>query len=121
MSKTILDQLCSVITVLTSATWAFRVYARGWGWRIPPIMSWIFFNLRPFYFPALAVVTLSLIQRGDAGTADYILNAVSWVGGYWMRNDKDDDDRWKRRREKLAAKVQEAGGKLVVVPVGSNA
>jgi hypothetical protein len=40
---------------------------------------------------------------------------VNW----WLwRNDKDDDDRWKRRRTKLAEKVEQVGGKLTVTPVG---
>lgn len=33
----------------------------------------------------------------------------------WAMN--DGDDRWKRRRRKLAEKVGQLGGKLVVVPV----
>jgi hypothetical protein len=117
----ILDNVGSLVAGAVSATWAVRVFAMGWGWDVPPILNKIFFNLRPFYLPAVAVVTFAAIRRGDMTGADYFWNAVSWVGWAWIRSDKDDDDRWKRRREKLTAKVQEAGGKLVVVPVGANA
>ena len=122
MTFMIVARLCATLTLLCTFAWCFRIFASGYGWHVPPIVSSVFFNLRPFYFPALAVYTVYLIRIGDLdGIVDYLLNAISWVGGYWMRNDKDDEDRWKRRREKVAAKVQEAGGKLVVVPVGSNA
>jgi hypothetical protein len=114
-------RLSSSLTAIVSAAWSLRIFAKIFGWTVPPIVSHMFFNLRPFYFPALAVVTLYAIRHGDMSVVDYIFNAFSWVGGFWIRNDKDDDDRWKRRREKLAAKVQETGGKLTVVPVGSNA
>lgn len=45
-----------------------------------------------------------------------VLNGAMW----WLyRDEGDDDDRWKRRRRKLAQKIAEVGGKLAVVP--SNA
>jgi hypothetical protein len=44
------------------------------------------------------------------------MGLLSWV---LYRNEKDDDDdRWKKRLEKLSGKVAEVGGRLKVVPVG---
>jgi len=40
---------------------------------------------------------------------------------YWLYKLGKDDDRWKKRRKKAAAKVKEVAGKLVVVPVPAGA
>lgn len=46
--------------------------------------------------------------------------AMNLLNCWLYRKDKDDDDRWKRRREKLAAMVAEVGGKLQIVPAGAS-
>lgn len=77
-------------------------------------------ELRPFA-PFLAVIPfLILVLAGGAGRWGWIVVPIRlWC--WWMyRNDKDDDDRWKRRKEKLAAKISEVGGRLQVVPVRAS-
>jgi hypothetical protein len=44
-----------------------------------------------------------------------------FVFEWWLWRIGKDDDRWKKRRRKAAAKVKELGGKLVVVPVPAGA
>lgn len=111
----------TVIVTVVPVTWIIRDMSRLFGWPQHPIIPALYFNLKPFFLPALMIGTGYDFARGNMSPVDYILTAISFVFGIMIYNDKDDDDRWKRRREKLASKVQEAGGKLVIVPVGSNA
>lgn len=84
----------------------------------PQAVRAVYHELQPFYLPAVVVafVAGSLLHRPD------------WLSGLWLvagiglwaaLRDLDDDDRWTRRRERLAEKVEAVAGRLVVVPVGS--
>ena len=84
----------------------------------------IFFEFKPFYLPSLY---LSVFE-GAVTHMSWGWNAAALLIGlfnYWMFRDlHDDDDRWKKRRKKLAEKVEQVGGKLVVVvprPAASSA
>lgn len=48
---------------------------------------------------------------------DVIVILMTFFVWIIIHNDKDKDDRWKKRRKKLAARVKQMGGKLVVVPI----
>lgn len=48
---------------------------------------------------------------------DVLVILVTFFVWIIIHNDKDKDDRWKKRRKKLAARVKQMGGKLVVVPI----
>lgn len=84
----------------------------------PPFIQHAFFELRPLYLPAHVIVVAYQIAHGSLDWANAVLGfGLAWV--IWQF--KDDDDRWKRRRKKLAEKVEQVGGKLTVIPVGSPA
>jgi hypothetical protein len=85
---------------------------------VPRVISHAFFELRPLYLPAHVIVVAYQLAHGSPDWFNAVLGfALAWV--IWQV--KDDDDRWKRRRRKVAEKVEAAGGKLTVVPVGSPA
>lgn len=77
-------------------------------------------EVRPFYLFLLLfdVVITALFQP----SVPVWLNALSLLVGLFcwrIYRDIDDDDRWKRRKKKLADKVKAIGTRLVVVPAGS--
>jgi hypothetical protein len=78
---------------------------------------WCWAELRPSYLPAIAAYAIAafLISPWTLG-ANVIaigLGLLVWHLG----KDIDDDERWKRRKAKLAAKVSRKRARLVVVPV----
>lgn len=86
----------------------------------PRIISHVFFELRPLYIPAHIIVAIHHLTHNPTGN-DWFDLTVGFALAWMMWRYKDDDDRWKRRRRKLAEKVEAVGGKLTVVPVGSPA
>lgn len=78
----------------------------------------IYHELKPFYWAA--VLALNMDDVTKHGIIVYLLNwthYLSWAGFIYIwvafRN-LDDDDRWKRRRKKLAEAVKRVGDRLVV-------
>jgi hypothetical protein len=79
-------------------------------------------ELRPFFLPAAAVILAIHVGSGEIRDWWTALNDGCRFGLWFMLKDFDnDDDRWKRRRQKLAEKIQRKGARLVVVPAGSSA
>ena len=80
---------------------------------------WLWAELRPFYLPATGFLMGYVLVHGDMTP----LQAVLWgmnVWSWFVFKDEDDDDRWKRRKDKLAAKIERRGSRLVAVPVGGE-
>lgn len=95
--------------------WSYTLF-RGFGFRFA---ARPYRELRPFALPLWLVSTgPDLVVHPNWGTRiAFGFGAVAWLV---IRFDKDDDDRWKRRRKRLASKVAEVGGRLQVVPAGSS-
>lgn len=70
-------------------------------------------EIHPF-MPFLALANLAIITWGDTLGPSAFQYATTGIllAGWFM--DRDDDDRWKRRRRKLAGKVARLGARLVV-------
>lgn len=82
-------------------------------------LRWLFAELRPFYLPAVAIYIADLVISGTVlgwNTLNIFFALVSW----WIYKDVDKDDRWKRRKKKLAEKIERRGARLVAVPVGGE-
>jgi len=72
-------------------------------------------ELRPFYLPAVAVLITNHVMAGEMigwNTFAHTCQIANW----FFFKDVDDDDRWKRRKAKLAEKIERRGGRLVVIP-----
>lgn len=85
----------------------------------------VYHECKPFYWPAVIVMIAGDVYPHSFIT--YVLNWVHWLNlvTFWIAwiacKDVDDDDRWKRRRRKLAEAVKSIGSKLVVVPAPAGA
>jgi len=85
---------------------------------VPQTLRFIHNELKPFYLPALAVSTvLGCLDGFSWNTA---VHAGFGVLNWFLLKDLDDDDRWKRRKEKLVEKVSRSGSRLVVHPAGAS-
>lgn len=66
------------------------------------------------FAPFIALVNLAILTWGDPPGLSYL--NYFWTGlfmaGWFL--DHDDDDRWKRRKARLAGRVRSAGHRLVV-------
>lgn len=116
-----LEVLGNTVHMIVAGAYILRLLMRSWYGSAPQIINTVFFELRPFYLPAIFTTSLIALATGEWNWGHPITLAFSLVNWWLWRNEKDDDDRWKRRREKLAEKVEAVGGKLTVVPVGSPA
>lgn len=106
--------------VINAWIWSGNVmrYSRSMG-RRTPAASRIFHELRPLYWPAIVGDALTSAPDGFSAWDPFRLGC--WVlCWYLLRNERDDDDRWKRRKQKLAEKVSVTAGGLKVVPVGGG-
>ncbi|HCT81109.1 MAG TPA: hypothetical protein DGT23_31980 [Micromonosporaceae bacterium] len=78
---------------------------------------WLYLEIKPFfiYLVVFKLVAAGLLRHFDGWDVfAFAINIWNW---YQFRN-LDDDDRWKRRGEKLKSKVEVLRGKLVVIPAG---
>lgn len=81
---------------------------------------WVWAELRPFYLPAVVVHIVNLSMLGQVlGWNSFFIACT--VLNWWLLKDADDDDRWKRRKRKLAEKIERQGARLVAVPVRDGA
>jgi hypothetical protein len=80
----------------------------------------IWAELKPFYLPAVAVLLVDHIATGQI-YGWQVLFDVCYVANWFFFRNADDDDRWKRRKDKVAGKVKAlASGRLTVVPAGAS-
>lgn len=82
----------------------------------PGVINRIFFEGRPVVpLLLLAAYLAGAIADGVDGMGWRIWNLAFGFWNWWTaRNEKDDDDRWKRRRQAVADRVANVGHKLVV-------
>lgn len=83
------------------------------------ILRPVFAELKPFALPLwlLSDGGRLVVHGGWGARIGFVIGGVA----YWViRSDRDDDDRWKRRKEKLAARIAMLDGRLQVVPVRSS-
>lgn len=120
------DQTLQLISILGTAGWLLYLMpsfiirlGRDFGWSVPDAFRTLRAELKPF---ALGLYLAGELQEmtDDPGFWAYLFFAIGLYCWWACRNDEDDDDRWKRRRQKLADKVAEVGGRLQVVPAGAS-
>ena len=72
------------------------------------------------FIPILTLINLALDTWGVSPVSSW-LNYLSaaWVLVSWVTA-PDDDDRWKRRRKKLSARIARRGARLAIVSGGSS-
>lgn len=87
--------------------------------RLVAVARAIKWEIRPLYLPSIALQFVADFIHQDRHLNGWNFGAYGVaLFMYWLlsKTDRDDDDRWKRRKQRLAEKVEELGGKLVVVP-----
>lgn len=112
--------------------------AGGWIYGISSALAWVYLlsvrlnigkrseneilldmlvELKPIYWPASLLHLWETMTRLDMSNWDKGWDVLGvLVGWYLIVRASQDDDRWKRRREKLLEKVSVSGGRLVVTP-----
>jgi hypothetical protein len=74
-------------------------------------------ELQPLYWPAFAVNSIDIMQSDDNVFFKIIIIAAQFGVWFVFKDVGDDNDRWKRRGEKLHEKIVElANGRLGVSP-----
>lgn len=85
------------------------------------LVRWCWAELRPFYLPANAAFAIADYLINPASIAASAMSVALGLLLWRYTKDIDDDDRWKRRKAKLADMVARKGARLVVVPVSAGA
>jgi hypothetical protein len=100
-----------------------------WTLGFPPMLNWVIparfraclsnlgAEIHPF-IPYILVIDLAVDVWGETlleGWPAYLFKAMAFM--IWL-TERNDDDRWKRRRRKLRARLERAGARLIVVPAG---
>ena len=119
--------MMQLISAVGATGWTAYVIAsmcvfilRAAGQDIPPLARAVRAELKPFALPLILAATVpDALAYPDPVSVGVVAMCV--VGWWLSRHDKDDDDRWKRRRQRLAAKVAAVAGRLAVVPAESPA
>ena len=108
---------CSVIVFVASAI------SPELGSRVRrSLVGWIRYELMPFRWAIAVGIQVTGIIDGDGRGPWAVAAALAYYFNCWMfrPRDDEDDDRWKRRRKKLASKIAEVSGRLQVVPAGAR-
>jgi hypothetical protein len=114
------------LTLYGQLAWACSYAARGllrvWGRSVPSVVTWVFFEGRPFIPTVVAGYCLSgALVHGTDGMGTRAFCAVGVLAGWCAACfEKDDDDRWRKRRAKAAERVRRVGARLQVVPAASG-
>lgn len=119
---TLFHLVLNVVVIVWQCTGIARMVNRDFLHReLPRWINRIFFEVRPF-IPALAVgtyLTGALANNTPAPRGGTLL--LLCVLASWWASRHDHDDRWKKRRHRVTAKVAKIGAKLHVVPVKAGA
>ena len=120
-----MSEAMRIISALSGAGWLAYLlsslcirFGRDRGWAVPAALRTIRAELKPFALPFLLVGQAPDLI-GDPDFWDYLFFAIALYCWWMYRSDEDDDDRWKRRKQRLADKVAEVGGRLTIVPAGA--
>lgn len=91
------------------------------GSALRPNARWVWAETRPFYLPAVVFGIAHTAYQGELRGLE-IFFAFCGLVSWWLLKDVDDnDDRWKRRRKRLAERVSRVGSRLAVVPASGPA
>lgn len=114
----ITDFLLSTVWLGWLVAYAVRGFALIFHKPIPRAANWIFFELRPL-MPAL-IVSVYLVLAVTDGVTDMGWRIFDLAFRFWIWRkscrEKDDDDRWRKRRRKLADLVTVTPAGLKVAP-----
>jgi hypothetical protein len=89
---------------------------------VPRLVDRVFFEGRPVVpFLLVGAYLAGAIVNGTEDMGWRIFSLALGFTLWWMaRNEKDDDDRWKRRAKAAADRIVRTGAKLAVVPAGGR-
>lgn len=97
-------------------TWVFLIWLFTRMGRQGPVYQLL--QETKFLFKVITVAKMGVADPANFIDGLYWLPIIWGVDLMWLHFIKDlgDDDRWKKRRQKVTAKVKEVAGRLVVVP-----
>lgn len=116
-------KIISEFSSMGHATWVWSaliyVYAKRFGGResLMHLVSRLKGEIQPLFWPMFVVNSIDIMQGDGNVFVKIILIAINFGGWFVFKDVGDDNDRWKRRGEKLKEKVVElASGRLGVSP-----
>lgn len=81
------------------------------------VLWWIFCEVKPFFRTfAILIGLYHALPLQPFSWLSVLVTALQLAYFHIFKDLDDDDDRWKRRRQKLLDKVTITGGKLAVIP-----
>jgi hypothetical protein len=80
----------------------------------------LYFELRPFYPVTRTAYWILTMMHRPLSWWMYIFMGLDVLCWFILKDRTDDEDRWKRRRRKVAEKIKATNGKLTVVPIGAS-
>lgn len=117
-------ELVTTIAVVARGLWVYSAIAlalcKEHGWHKPAAARWFFHEIRPFYLPAVLIDIAEQSLHGRLLGLNMLFAAIGLLAWWWYK-DVDEDDRWRRRRNKVAEKVALVGARLIVVSAESSA
>lgn len=81
------------------------------------IAKFLYHEIKPFYWPIALIHQIDRWLDPNEHISIKIVGAILTFLTWQVFKNVDDDDRWKRRKQKLLEKVKVEAGKLVTVPV----
>lgn len=119
-----MSELIGMLSSGVVITWIFNtafisLFKRGLKADIPKVSSWIHNELKPL-IPYIIIAHWMYHVLGSVGHP--ISNALEAGWSFymwWQYKDVDDDDRWKKRKEKAVGVVKSLGHRLVIVNAGA--
>lgn len=116
-------KIISEFSSMGHAAWIWSaivyIYAKRFGGResVMHLVSRLKGEIQPLFWPMFVVNSIDIMQGDGNVFVKIILIAINFGGWFVFKDVGDDNDRWKRRGEKLKEKVVElASGRLGVSP-----
>lgn len=114
-----------VVVIVEIGSWLFvaltwsaimNTLAKDFGKMSIGLLNWVALELKPFFWPLAFCSLLDVFSNPESSLFERVMVTLGVIVSWVIVKNYKDDDRWKRRREKLAEKVSVVGGKLAITP-----
>lgn len=112
-------QASTVVIVAFIFSGMFMYMCRTWDKDRPKALRWTFRWCKRLFWIAVVVQTVAEVAiNGPLDWSDLLRLFIDWFNWQQLKGE-DDDDYWKRQRDKVTGVVKSLGHRLVVAPAGA--